>query len=246
MPTDPYVILVGVRFSNNLLSVLSYGGVIADKIMASVGGKILPKDYYEKFSVKNNDFRLLSSDNAHAYSLTVGNIVLHEAGSTPKDMFPRAEYLIEATVQELGMPNVNRIGIIYGYKYNVRALKDKAAAKFIRENFLNVDIGTGTEQAAFHISNKAPTEEGKASGNPRDYYNTFVLGANKKLFKDIDGDDDEGEPEADPENVFVNVDIQRYYGDRRYETGLFREHRGHAEKYIAKHFLEMMKAKGLE
>jgi hypothetical protein len=246
MPTEPYVVLVGVRFSNNLLSVLTYGGAIADKIMASVGGKVLPKEYYEKFSVKNNEFRLLASDNSNAYLLTTGNIILHEAGSAPKDVFARAEYLIDETVQELGVPNINRMGIIYGYKYNTRALQDKAAARFIRENFLNIDIGDGTEQAAFHISNKASSEDGKVSGNPRDYYNTFILGANKRLFKEIDAEEGEGEPEADAENVFINVDVQRYFGDRRYDSTLFMEHRDHVEKYISKHFLGLMKSKGLE
>jgi hypothetical protein len=244
MPTLPYHVLIGVRFSNKCLSVLSYGGAIADKLMGHRGGKVIPINYFERFSVRQGEILLLSKEGDNGFRLNMSDIIIHESDSDPDASLNRFEFLIESAIEELNGPEIRRIGVVYGYRYNVFEKFNVQPAKFIREKFLNINIGEGTEQAFFHVSNKAPTEKGKIEGEPLDYYNTIISGANKPL--NIMPGQEEDEIEYERENLYINIDIQRYYKNVLYEADLYAKHKEHVKSYINNIYTKIIAEIGLE
>ena len=233
-------IVLGIRCDQRMFRVLAHGGVVIDALLALRGDKI-DREYFTQIttSPQRDQYEVQSESKGNSCQVTVEGAIITKRQIKEEELdvneFERTALLLYSTIDAvLGIPEVNRIGIIYEFDIPLR--DGENANKFLYDHFLNFKCDGVPSNFIIKMAFKLPTKAGLQ--NPKDTkdYHNIITQFGVKL--------EEGEPRED--RLFASIDIQRYF----YPPSKIRDQdliKGHFEyaKKASDAFLKSLKEKGL-
>lgn len=223
-----YKVVFGIRHKRTF-SMTNISGHILDALASLNGKNGFPKQCFTKagLSGQNSGFRLSDDEETLIIDGNLDGLVFTcDMLAEPKLSLDQLKDMFLAIMEQYtkyspGKSSINRIGIIYFYKF---ANLDNSARLLLSSLSKHTDFDGIPDQFMYRFSVKHPTVATLIPNELYDYRNTIFT---------INAERTPGDIPKPPDLIELNIDHQIYfYPERGYSSNIVLEHYSHFQTYL--------------